>query len=187
LEGKNRRASTKTESLSKAKDIAEDWYLELRGRQKIGELHGEKTFADAAKKFMGEYEILTEGERNERWVQDHYRCIRKYLNPYFGKMGLSQVIAGTEQEYHVGRMEKEEGKKAPPRSILHHETVTLPERNCRLSLNYTAFARSIVAKVVQRECGSDLCLINCSESPLSANQARQTWSCHGLVPASLEQ
>jgi len=125
LGGKNRRTSTKTESLSKAKDIAEDWYLELRGKQKSGELHGEKTFADAAIKFMGEYEILTEGERNERWVQDHYRRIRKYLNPYFGKMGLSQVTAGAVQEYRVSRMEKKEGKKTPSRSTLHHETVTL--------------------------------------------------------------
>ena len=29
--GKNRRTSTKEESLSKAKEIAEDWYLQLRG------------------------------------------------------------------------------------------------------------------------------------------------------------
>ena len=67
LEGKNRRTSTKTASLSQAKDFAEDWYFELRGKQPSGELHGEKTFADAAKKFMAEYEVLTEGQRNERW------------------------------------------------------------------------------------------------------------------------
>jgi len=30
--GKNRRTSTKEESLSKAKEIAEDWYLQLRGK-----------------------------------------------------------------------------------------------------------------------------------------------------------
>lgn len=32
LAGKNRRRSTKEDSLSKAKEIAEDWYLQLRGQ-----------------------------------------------------------------------------------------------------------------------------------------------------------
>lgn len=32
LAGKNRRLTTKEESLSHAKEIAEDWYLELRGK-----------------------------------------------------------------------------------------------------------------------------------------------------------
>ena len=66
LNGKNHRTSTKEESLSYAKEFAEDWYLELRGKHRAGELHNEKTFADAAKSFMHEYDVLTEGERNER-------------------------------------------------------------------------------------------------------------------------
>jgi len=32
LAGKNRRTSTKETGLAKAKDFAEDWYLELRGK-----------------------------------------------------------------------------------------------------------------------------------------------------------
>ncbi|HEV8449482.1 MAG TPA: hypothetical protein VGQ44_21855, partial [Gemmatimonadaceae bacterium] len=38
LGGKNRRTSTKEESLAKAKDVAEDWYLELRGKLRSGEI-----------------------------------------------------------------------------------------------------------------------------------------------------
>ena len=125
LAGKNHRASTKTDSLSQAKDFAEDWYLTLRGKLRDGELVFENTFADAAKLFQDEYEILTDGERNERWVQDHYRRIRMYLNPYFGKMGLSKINAGTVQEYRVSRIKRDDGKKPPSRSTLHHETVTL--------------------------------------------------------------
>ena len=34
--GKNRRVSTKEESLAKAKEIAEDWYLQLRGKLRTG-------------------------------------------------------------------------------------------------------------------------------------------------------
>ena len=45
LAGKNRRISTKEESLSKAKEIAEDWYLQLRGKLRSGEIKTEKTFA----------------------------------------------------------------------------------------------------------------------------------------------
>ncbi len=37
LAGKNRRITTKEESLSHAKEIAEDWYLELRGKARVGE------------------------------------------------------------------------------------------------------------------------------------------------------
>lgn len=48
LAGKNRRATTKQESLSHAKDFAEDWYLELRGKSRRGELKDEKTFKEAA-------------------------------------------------------------------------------------------------------------------------------------------
>ena len=126
MNGKKRRCSSKTDSLAQAKDFAEDWYLTLRGKQRNGELHNEKSFEDAAARFMHEYEVLTEGERNERWVQDHYRRIRMYLNPYFGKLALSGITAGVVQDYRISRLKPDDDKKKPPsRSTLHHETVTL--------------------------------------------------------------
>jgi hypothetical protein len=36
LAGKNWRVTTKEDSLSHAKDFAEDWYLELRGKNRGG-------------------------------------------------------------------------------------------------------------------------------------------------------
>ncbi|MEL6992231.1 MAG: hypothetical protein AAGL92_11700, partial [Pseudomonadota bacterium] len=108
LAGRNHRTSTKTDSLSHAKEFAEDWYLGMRGKLRDGELHGEKTFADAARKFEAEYEILTEGERNERWVRDHFRRIKLHLIPFFGKMALSTINAGTVQEYRISRLTKSE-------------------------------------------------------------------------------
>lgn len=125
LKGKNWRVSTKEESLSRAKEWAEDWYFGLKDKGRRGELVSEKTFKDAADQFIAEYEILTEGERNARWVQDHYRRIRTYLVPFFGKMGLSQINAGTVQEYRVARLTPVEGKRLPSRSTLHHENVTM--------------------------------------------------------------
>ena len=47
-------------------------------------LLGEKTFKDAGDQFVAEYEVLTEGERNDRWVQDHYRRAREHC-----QIGLS--------------------------------------------------------------------------------------------------
>ena len=35
LKGRNRRKSTKEDSLSLARQIAEDWYLELRGKARV--------------------------------------------------------------------------------------------------------------------------------------------------------
>ena len=125
LKGKNWRVSTKEESLSRAKEWAEDWYFGLKDKNRRGELLGEKTFKDAADRFVAEYEVLTDGERNARWVQDHYRRVRTYLVPFFGKMGLSNINAGTMQEYRISRLTPAEGKKPPSRSTLHHETVTM--------------------------------------------------------------
>jgi integrase len=48
-----------------------------------------------------------------------------YLNPFFGKMPLSQITAGTLQDYRISRVKPTEDKKVPSRSTMHHETVTL--------------------------------------------------------------
>ena len=89
----------------------------MRGKLRDGELHSEKTFAEAARKFEAEYEILTEGERNERWVKDHFRRIKLHLIPFFGKMALSAINAGTVQDYRMSRLAKSEdgSKKIPSR------------------------------------------------------------------------
>src|SRR5580704_8910968 len=68
LAGKNRRMTTKEESLTHAKDIAEDWFLELKGKARAGTLTSGPTFKKAADRFMDEFEVLTKGQRNERYV-----------------------------------------------------------------------------------------------------------------------
>ena len=123
--GKNLRKSSKTDSLRLAKEVGEDWFLDLRDKNRRGEIIGEKTFMDAAKIFKEEYEVLTDGERNPRWVKDHYRRIDLHLIPFFGQMGLSTINAGTVQQYRISRINPDEDSKPPSRSTLHHETVTL--------------------------------------------------------------
>lgn len=127
LEGKNRRVSSKEESLSKAKDFAEDWYLELRGKKAKGELLSEPSFADAAARFMSEYELMTAGERNEVYVNGHRGRLKNHLIPFFRKMGISQITSGAVQDYRISRIEPTDDPKwkAPSRSTMHHEIVTL--------------------------------------------------------------
>ena len=78
LKGKNRRTSTKEDSLEAAKDFAEDWYFELRGKAKAGLLKDEKTFKDVADQFLSEYEVITEGQRSPKWVEGHAICTCSY-------------------------------------------------------------------------------------------------------------
>jgi integrase len=126
MDGKEWRVSSKTDSLAQAKEFAEDWYLELRGKSRAGQLQKEKTFADAAKQFVLEYGVLTHGERNPRYVRDHGARLENHLLPYFGSKGLSAVTSGMVQDYRVMRLRPNpKTGKVPTRSTLHHETVTL--------------------------------------------------------------
>lgn len=125
LEGKERRASTRQENLAQAKAIAEDWYLDLRGKARAGEIKREKTFADAAKQFEKEYVAITAGERNPSYVKDHMARLKNHLLPFFGRKGLSEVTSGLLQEYRIKRLAPSSSGKVPSRSTLHHEIVTL--------------------------------------------------------------
>lgn len=127
LGGRNHRISTKEESLDRAKDIAEDWYLGLRGKHKAGMLKNEKRFRDAAEQFRLEFETITEGERSEVYVEGHWRRLKLYLLPFFGEMGLSEITAGKVQEYRIWRRQQAMEKFGKPaaRNTLHQEIVCL--------------------------------------------------------------
>ena len=149
---RNFRKSTKEESLEHAKQIAEDWYLELRGKSRAGLLRTEKTFEKAAEQFLKEYEVITEGQRSPRWTEGHRIRLRLHLLPFFGEFGLSEITAGAVQEYRMHRattlpdrrpaVNKATAAKAaargtpaaevvspkhkpPARSTIHDEVVTL--------------------------------------------------------------
>jgi integrase len=125
LAGKNRRATTKEESLSRAKQVAEDWYLELRGKSRAGELKSEKTFKQAAAQFEREYEIITEGQRSPQYVQGQKDRLRVHLIPFFGSKGLSEITPGQVQEYRIARNQNSKTGKPLARSTIHQEIVCL--------------------------------------------------------------
>ncbi|MDX2307780.1 MAG: site-specific integrase, partial [Hyphomicrobium sp.] len=127
LAGKNRRVTTREESLGKAKDFAEDWYLELKGKHRRGEIKTEKTFRDASAQFMREFEIITEGQRHPGYIEGHKIRLRVYLNPFFGDLGLSEVSSGKIQEYRIHRRALAMAKwgKPPARNTMHQDIVCL--------------------------------------------------------------
>jgi len=125
--GKNRRTSTKEDSLSKAKEVAEDWYLQLRGKLRSGEIKTEKTFRDASEQFLKEYDIITQGERSAVYVSGQRRRLENHLVPFFGPMGLSEITAGKIQEYRIHRHEEAVAAfgKRPAHNTMHQEMVAL--------------------------------------------------------------
>ncbi len=152
IAGKNWRVSTKEDSLSHAKDFAEDWYLGLRGKARNGELKVGKTFAHAAEQFIKEFNVITFGERSPRYVELQEDRIRGHLTSFFGNKVVTEITPGLVQEYRLHRMTKpkkieerekreaEEAKekkangkevklrkpwKPPARSTLHQEIIAL--------------------------------------------------------------
>jgi integrase len=128
--GRQHRCSTRETSVALAKEIAEDWYLTLRGKDRAGLLKTGKTFQQAADRFMEEYEIITEGQRSPRWVEGHRIRLNLHLLPFFGECRLAEVSAGKVQEYRVHRITSRVDKMTgipnrPARSTLHDEIVTL--------------------------------------------------------------
>jgi integrase len=127
LAGKNRRVSTKQESLAKAKEIAEDWYLQLRGKLRSGEIKTEKTFGEASEQYLREYDIITDGQRSKVYVRGQHLRSAVHLVPFFGGMGLSEITPGKVQDYRIHRHEEAVAKrgKPPAHSTMHQEMVTL--------------------------------------------------------------
>ncbi len=127
FQGKNRRKSTKTDSLPHAEEIAEGWYLELRGKSRAGLLDGPTgpTFNQAADIFEDEYEVSTNGERSARWVAEHKAHLKNHLRPFFGKKGVREITADTAQEYRIHRAKTSRTGKPPARNTLDNEVITL--------------------------------------------------------------
>ncbi|HEY6292823.1 MAG TPA: phage integrase SAM-like domain-containing protein [Terriglobia bacterium] len=127
LAGRNRRTTTKEDSLSKAKEIAEDWYLQLRGKLRSGDIKTEKTFREASEQYLREYDIITQGQRSKDYVKSQHWRSTVHLVPFFGQMGLSEITAGKIQDYRIHRHQEAVLKrgKPPAHNTMHQEIVTL--------------------------------------------------------------
>lgn len=154
MDGRNHRKSTKHESLSLAMEFAREWYMAVyvdskrtyqsnqtsfliqkfipeggavmapAPRIRESKKATGPTFREAAEKFIAEYGIITEGQRNKDWTAQHELRARVHLIPYFGDKPVSAINAGIFQEYRMSRLKNGYKGKKPSRSTLHHETVT---------------------------------------------------------------
>ena len=130
IAGKQRRTSTKEESLSRAKVVARDWYLGLMGKYRAGELKEGVTFRTAAEHFVKEFEVITEGERSKEYIKSLSISLNVHLLPFMGDRVVTEITPGLVQEYRVHRMTSRIDKKTglpkrPSRSTMHHEIIAM--------------------------------------------------------------
>lgn len=126
--GQRFRATTNEERLDRAKDVAEEWYLDLRGKLRNGKIEpDERNFKSAAADYLRDMRVLTIGVRSPRYVQLMELRMNRHILPYFGSMGLSKVTKGAAHSYLAKRIEETivESGKPPARSTLLHEIVHL--------------------------------------------------------------
>ncbi len=125
IAGRQRRKTTGEDSLARAKDVALDWYLGLLGKYRASDIKAGKTFAEAADRFIDEFEVITRGERSPIYVQGHRARIANHLGPFFGATVLGDITAGMVQDYRIHRMRELRDGKPPSPSTLHQEIVCL--------------------------------------------------------------
>jgi integrase len=127
LAGRNRRTTTKEDSLSKAKEVAEDWYLQLRGKLRDGELKSGKLFREAGKLYLREFDIITQGERSPTYARGQHARTDGHLIPFFGNMVLPEITSGKVNEYRIRRLEQSKAQRGKPlaHNTMHQEIVTL--------------------------------------------------------------
>lgn len=155
MNGRNHRVSTKEETLTMAKEFAREWYMAAyidasRSNQqsRISKLLGKlnitpegaasaaprstpqtktptHSFREAAEKFIAEYGVITQSQRNEKVAELHALRIKVHLIPFFGDMPVEKINAGIVQEYRMKRTAEGHKGIKPSRSTLKHETVTL--------------------------------------------------------------
>lgn len=132
VKGERFRTSTKEEDLDCAKDFAEEWYLDLRGKTRRGEIiKKEKTFAEAAKKHIETAHVLTAKSRSPYYMDYMVLKMNRHILPFFGEMALSAINHTTIMDYRVHRAKttiaetSKDGKpgREPARSTILSEIV----------------------------------------------------------------
>lgn len=113
--GKRYRESTKEEDLDRAKDVAEEWYLDLRGKLRRGEIiKQERKFKEAAEHYLREVRVLAASTRSPKYVEMVELRLNVHILPFLGDKALSEINRGQVQAYRVKRAEDYIAKTARP-------------------------------------------------------------------------
>jgi integrase len=104
------RQTTGEMALDRAKDVAEEWYLDLRGKLRTGRLEPlapkEKTFAEAAQAYLREVRVLAASVRSPSYVKNLEMRMKAHVLPFFKDKALSAINKGLVQRYRVQRAEE---------------------------------------------------------------------------------
>ncbi len=113
--GERFRESTHEVDLDRAKDVAEEWYLDLRGKLRHGEIiKKEKTFRDAAELYVKDVRLLALETRSPLYVKYLEQRMHLHVMPFFGDKPLTAINKGLLQAYRVKRIEETIQKTAKP-------------------------------------------------------------------------
>ena len=141
--GQRFRQTTGETALDRAKDVAEEWYLDLRGKLRTGRLEPvapkEMTFGEAAESYLREVRVLAASVRSPSYVKMLELRLNVHVLPFFKHKPLSAVNKGLVQSYRVKRAEDtirktavagKDGQpdkpgKPPARSTMLQEIVTI--------------------------------------------------------------
>jgi len=80
----------------------------------------EKTTREASKQYLRENDIITQGQRNQRYVDGQHGRSRLHLVPFFDNLGLSEITAVKVQEYRIHRYREAIAKRGKPAGAQHH-------------------------------------------------------------------
>lgn len=107
VKGRRFRASTKEEDLDCAKDFAEDWYLDLRGKTRRGEIiEKQRTFREAAEKFIPLARTLAGTTRHPLYAEYMELRMNRHILPFFGDTPITAINAALIMDYRVKRTEE---------------------------------------------------------------------------------
>lgn len=113
--GQRYRETTREETLDRAKDIAEEWYLDLRGKLRRGEIiQKERLFKEAADHYLREVRVLAASSRSPKYVEILELRLNVHILPFFGDKSLSEINRGLVQSYRVKRAEDSIARTAKP-------------------------------------------------------------------------
>ena len=107
-EGKYKVRSLKEIKFETAKEIAHDWYFELRGKQKEGiPVHGKK-FKDVLEEFFEHRNLqVKSGEMKKGNAVDYERRLKGKLGTYFNDYYLQDITLQSLNEFKVHRISKD--------------------------------------------------------------------------------
>ena len=77
--------------------------MQLLGKLRDGDLKSGKLFREAAKLYLREFDIITQGERSPTYARGQHVRTNGHLIPFFGSMVLPEVTAGKVNAYRIHR------------------------------------------------------------------------------------